>query len=241
MVPILDFANHSDEANAYFLVDDDGFVELQLQPGVQLEEGQEVTIDYAGAKKSAAEFAFSYGFLPHTLKSAGSLVLPLPCTDDDPLACAKHAAWPKGRVVKIFEDGEEIRWNSDWAYLVVTNEEDGLTFQVLQTNEGERRLQVLFADEELDLHANSKHLEERLRKEDIWEVFELRAVATVKGVVEETLQRLLKGRDAMEEEAAEGKAVELRPQPGGVGAKLRELEETLLLKAAETLGMQVRV
>jgi hypothetical protein len=244
MVPVLDFANHSDTANAYFAVsEEDGSAELRLRPGVKLRKKDEITIDYSGAEKSAAEFVFSYGFLPDTLRTAKSLVLPLPCADDDPLARAKHAVWPKGRSVKIFEDGEQVRWSSDWAYLSVTNEEDGLTFQVLQTNEGDRFLRVVWGDdnEEMDLHANPKQLEEKLRKGNMWEVFELRAVATVKGVVEETLTALLTGRDAMEEqEAAEGKPLELRPQPGMVGKRLRALEETLLLRAVETLQTQVR-
>jgi hypothetical protein len=243
MVPVLDFANHSDTANAYFAVSEqDGSVELRLRPGAKLGKKNEITIDYSGAEKSAAEFVFSYGFLPDSLASARSFVLPLPCADDDPLCRAKYAVWPKGRSAKIFEDGEQVRWNSDWAYLSVTNEEDGLTFQVLQTNEGERFLRVVWGDdnEELDLTANPKQLKEKLRKGNMWEVFELRAVATVKGAVEETLMALLKGRDAMEEqEAAEGKPLELRPQPGIVGKRLRALEETLLLRAVETLQTQV--
>ncbi|KAA8902599.1 hypothetical protein FN846DRAFT_84883 [Sphaerosporella brunnea] len=241
MVPVLDFANHSDMANAYFAVGKDEAVELRLRPGAQINERDEVTIDYSGEEKSAAEFVFSYGFLPDTMGSAGSLRLPVPCAEDDPLVRAKHTVWPRDRAVRVFEEGEEVHWSSDWVYLSVANEEDGLTFQVLQTNEGGRWLRVSFGDEdeELDLLANPQKLKELLRAGKMWEVFELRAVATVKGVVEDTLQRLLKGRDAMEEEAAEGEELELRPQPDIVGKKLRDLEETLLLRAVETLETQM--
>ena len=241
MVPILDFANHADaeKANAYFAIDGEDVV-LHLRPGKEWMEGEEVCIDYSDSAKSAAEFVFAYGFIPAGMGGAGGMLLPLQCSEDDPLACAKEMVWtstsPRG--VKISETpgvGDMVSWESGWVYLAITNEEDGLEFQVLQMNDGGRKLQVLLDGEELDLVARPGRIKELLEKKEMWEVFQLRAVTTIKVAVEEALARLLGGRHALEE----GEGVECRPQMWSVGTRLGELEETLLLKAAETLAEEV--
>ncbi|KAF8545520.1 hypothetical protein BDD12DRAFT_721716 [Trichophaea hybrida] len=252
LVPILDFANHAEDANAFFAVNDEGEATLDLRPGIPpLKDGDEVTIDYSGDDpKSAAELVFSYGFLPATLSSARSLTLPLYASDDDPLGRAKETVWTTQRCVKIFETGDDsVDWEAGFVYLSVVNEEDGLFFHVLQTMEGERKLQVLFKDEELDLRGNPRRLEELLRAGDMWGVFQLRAVATLKELVEKQLGRLLAVNDELEQEAAEramgvGKKEEeeeeedYRPQPLSVITALRELEETLMLKAVDMFEKQ---
>ncbi|KAF8251057.1 SET domain-containing protein [Wilcoxina mikolae CBS 423.85] len=247
LVPILDFANHAEDANAFFAVNDEGEATLGLRPGIPpLKDGDEVTIDYSGEDpKSAAELVFSYGFLPATLSSARSLTLPLSASDDDPLGRAKEAVWTTQRCVKIFETGNDsVDWEAGFVYLSVVNEEDGLFFHILQTMEGERKLQVLFKDEELDLGGNPRRLEELLRAGDMWEIFELRAVATLKELVE---AQLLAVKDELEQEAAERatgvegeeKDEDYRPQPLSVITALRELEETLMLKAVDMFEKQV--
>lgn len=241
MVPILDFANHADaeKANAYFEIDGEDVV-LHLRPGKEWMDGEEVCIDYSDSAKSAAEFVFAYGFIPAGMRSAGGMLLPLQCSEDDPLGCAKDMVWAPAfsRGVKISETsgaGDKVEWESEWVYLVVANEEDGLEFQVLQMNDGERQLQVLLDGEELDLATRPGRVKELLERKEMWKIFELRAVATVKAAVDDALSRLLGGRHALEEE----EGIECRPQMWSVGTRLRELEETLLLKAAETLAEEV--
>jgi hypothetical protein len=242
MVPILDFANHADaeKANAYFAIDGEKVV-LHLRPRKEWTDGEEVCIDYSDSAKSAAEFVFAYGFIPAGMRSAGGMLLPLQCSEDDPLGCAKDMVWApsSSRSVKISETsgaGDKVEWESEWVYLVVANEEDGLEFQVLQMNDGGRQLQVLLDGEELDLVTRPGMVKELLERKEMWKIFELRAVATVKAAVDDALSRLLGGRHVLEEE--EG-GIECRPQMWSVGTRLRELEETLLLKAAETLAEQV--
>jgi hypothetical protein len=250
LVPILDFANHAEDANAFFAVNDAGEVTLDLRPGIPLpKDGDEVTIDYSGGDPMpAAELIFSYGFLPVTLSSARSLTLPLPASGDDPLGRAKEAVWPAPRNVKIFETGDDsVDWEAGFIYLSVVNEEDGLFFHVLHTMEGEQKLQVLFRDEELNLRNNPRRLEELLQASEMWEVFELRAVAMLKERVEAQLGRLLtdkhdeavKRATEEKEPAGQKKHEHYRPQPLSVITELRELEETLLLNAVDMFEKQV--
>ncbi|KAI5853974.1 hypothetical protein BZA05DRAFT_275867 [Tricharina praecox] len=237
LVPILDFANHAEagRASAYFAVEGEDVV-LRLRPGMECTSGDEVCIDYSDSAKSAAEFVFAYGFIPEGMGGAGGMLLPLQCSEDDPLARAKEMVWapasPRGVKISETTGEDKVQWESEWAYLAVTNEEDGLEFQLLQMNDGGRKLQVLLDGEELDLVARPRRVQELLKGKEMCEIFELRVVATVKAAVEDALSRLLGGRHALEEE----EGVECRPQMWSVGTRLRELEETLLLKAAETLA-----
>ena len=59
LVPGLDMANHSSQANTFYEPNSKNGVALVLRPGVKLEAGAEVTISY-GSSKSDAEMLFSY-------------------------------------------------------------------------------------------------------------------------------------------------------------------------------------
>lgn len=115
MVPFLDFANHSSPATARYDVDGDGNAVLVLNEGIEAKEGLEITIDYSGGEKDAAEMLFSYGFIPDELSEAGSVRLPLSCQDDDPLATAKRRVFDGAAVVTFYED-DERPWESDWVW-----------------------------------------------------------------------------------------------------------------------------
>ena len=284
LVPVLDFANHAQPANACFGVTADGEAILSLRPGsaLDLRGGQEVTIDYSGAEepKGAAEMVFSYGFLPESLATAREMVLPLvspPSDDDDydPLARAKQAVFGNApRTVRIFEtypapstvggEGKEgdgglggsLEWESSYAFLSVVNEEDGLSFRVLQqtvSTGGERTLQAVFRDQPFPPHSMREVLlkaeaeaEAGTEGAGMWEVFLLRVVVLLRNTVERHLRRLLAVKGELELEGGEDGQVgagggECRPQPLAVIMRLRELEETMLLRAVDMLAKQVRV
>ena len=244
MIPVLDFANHAGgaAATARFAIDAGGVVELELVGA--WEEGQEATIDYAGGDKSAAEMAFSYGFIPAEQATAGSLTLDLNPSDDDPLGRAKTVVWRGARTVRVYE-GEDgsVLWDSPFAYLCVINEEDSLEFHILQDNTGARTLQVLFSGEEIDITNHPERLLDLMRDSELWAIFRLRAVVLLRQRVEAQLHRLVSARGAEEEECIEeGRETSegYRPQPFLVATRLRTLEETLLLRAIEALQAQVR-
>ena len=283
LVPVLDFANHAQPANACFGVTSDGEAILSLRPSsvLDLRGGQEVTIDYSGAEESkgAAEMAFSYGFLPESLATAREMVLPLASPaggddddDYDPLARAKQAVFGDApRIVRISETapaastaggegkggdgglGGSLEWESPYAFLSVVNEEDGLSFRVLQQTGGERTLQAVFRDKPFPPHSMREVLlkaeaeaEAETEGAGMWEVFLLRVVVLLQNTVERHLRRLLAVKGELELEGGEdgqggAGGGEYRPQPLAVIMRLRELEETMLLRAVDMLAKQVRV
>ncbi|KAI5820513.1 hypothetical protein BZA77DRAFT_336437 [Pyronema omphalodes] len=234
MVPVLDFANHSQDANAFFDVNEEGEVTLSLRPGVELKKGEEVTINYAGEEgKSAAEMAFSYGFLPK-MDTAGGISLPVKPQMGDPLMRVKLMVWQGARDIRIKEEGDEVSWEAPLVYLVNLNEEDGLQFEVLQTTEGERTIQVLFREKEIE---DLGKLEEVLKETEMWEIHQLRAVVMVKEEIEEQLSRIRDDPEMYHDDEGE-EDVEGRPQELSVITRLRELEEALLAKAVAKMEKQ---
>ncbi|KAF2424909.1 hypothetical protein EJ08DRAFT_652230 [Tothia fuscella] len=173
---------------------------------------------------------FSYGFLEEGVSSARELFLDLQIPNDDPLALAKKRVSTSAPGIKIYEDGDEVQWYSDFLYLVCVNEEDGLDFRLLQTNDGDREIQAQWKGS--DLHDPSK-LQEVLQKDTMWEVFQLRAIALVQQRVEEQLQLLVDTTDVVILETGNDRPV--RDGPRHLATQLRKLERTLLEKAFKNL------
>ena len=115
------------------------------------------------------------------------------------------------------------------------NEEDGLSFKVLQETTGERHLQVLWDSKEVkDITKLAELLEER----NLWPVYQLRATALVQDRVEAQLAQLIES----EEEIAwvtDQESFNIGSQELHVATKLRTLERALLEKTVEVLETQV--
>jgi hypothetical protein len=249
MLPVLDLVNHSTSTTARYEVSGDGMVELW--PTRELRDGEEVMIDYSGGCKGAGEMLFSYGFIDDDA-TAGVVMLDLPPAGDDPLGKVKETVWKGSRTVRVYEREEEaVSWESEFIWLAIMNEEDGLEFSVLQENDGGMRLKVEFKAKELDFDNSSGMLREMLREEELWDVYQLRAVATVKGRVEEQLHALLVAEAAQEDEEVEAaeaggaddgkEAGKDDPQASELALKLRGLEKTLMMRSVEALGREVPV
>lgn len=79
MIPIIDIANHSCNANAYYEYEKkNGRIVLYATRGISLDE--EITIDYSPTK-SAAEFLYCYGFIPEEFSTARSMRVFYPILD----------------------------------------------------------------------------------------------------------------------------------------------------------------
>ncbi|KAL8754864.1 MAG: hypothetical protein Q9184_004983 [Pyrenodesmia sp. 2 TL-2023] len=228
MVPYVDMANHAsgDDTTALYDTDTDGNAILALREGKTLKPGDEVSITY-GDDKGACEMLFSYGFIEGTMTSAGELFLDLDIPDDDPLKLAKKAVSKAAPGFKLFLKENSIRWEGDFIWLVCVNEEDGLDFRLLQTIDGEKELKIYWKEEEL---LDISKLRSFLQEERSWNVFQLRAIATLQGRVEQQLLALERSRDSIDALELEADYITSSCR---VIIRLRELEEKLMLQAYE--------
>jgi hypothetical protein len=237
MVPCIDMANHAVGARTRALYETDGECNaiLLLRDGVEVKKGEEVTITY-GDDKGACEMIFSYGFIDKDMgDDAKELFLGLEMMPDDPLGAAKERVCTAAPGVKIFCKEERVEWYSEFVWLVIVNEEDGLNFEVLQTNDGNRELQVSWKGDELK---NITILRSLLEKEERWEVFQLRAAAIIRERIEAQLNALnVFSQEAQTIEFGEGTGI--RERPFEMAARLHELENELLWKASQRLETEV--
>ncbi|KAL1885435.1 hypothetical protein Plec18167_000929 [Paecilomyces lecythidis] len=175
MVPCVDMANHAsgDATVALYETDPEGNAVLQLRWGKKLNPRDEVTITY-GDEKGASEMIFSYGFLESDVNDARQLFLELDIPEDDPLKPAKKAYCKDAPGVRLFsQSSEQTDWESGYVWWACVNEEDGLDFSILQTNEGQRELKATWKENEIP---SSSTLRDMISKDPLWDVFQLRAV-----------------------------------------------------------------
>ena len=234
MVPCVDMANHvsGDGTVALYETDENGDAVLIFRDGRTIAAGEEITITY-GDDKGACEMLFSYGFIEDTMKTAQELFLDLEIPDDDPLKIAKKSINKSAPGFRLFLRENKIQWEGSFVWLLCANEEDGLGFRVLQTNDGQRELKASWKDNEIP---NLSELDVLLKAESLWDVFELRAISTLQARVESQLfalenskdciRLLLSGEDGMKRRFLDA-------------LRLRELEETLMLAAYEEFENQV--
>ncbi|KAF2140569.1 uncharacterized protein K452DRAFT_252295 [Aplosporella prunicola CBS 121167] len=234
MVPCIDMANHSSgEATiALYEADSEGNGALLLRDGKKLKKGDEITITY-GDKKGACEMVFSYGFIEDSMDTAHELFLDLDIPNDDPLKRAKmhiNTSAPGFRLCDAERaEGKtaSTHWYSDFVWLVVVNEEDGLEFEVVQTTDGGRELQVQWDGQRL---VESDKLVDHLRNHAMWDLFQLRAVSMLQERVEKQLL-LLHGSEEDVQTAQKGEGTQIRPGVWSLIERLRGLERDLLERA----------
>ncbi|KAL8737404.1 MAG: hypothetical protein Q9181_001711 [Wetmoreana brouardii] len=232
MVPCIDMANHAggDDTVALYDTDVDDNAILVLRDCKSLKASDEVTITY-GDEKGACEMLFSYGFIEDTMTSARELFLDLDIPDDDPLAMAKKAVAKSAPGFRLFLKNGSINWEGDYVWLVCVNEEDGLDFRLLQTTDGEKELKVFWNDDEIE---NLTKLRRLAREDGLWDVFHLRAIATLQGRIEQQLQELERSQAiiSMAECGVNDNTYQRI-------MRLRELEEQLMLQAYGEFDEQV--
>lgn len=234
MVPCIDMANHAsgDDTVALYDTDADGNAVLILRKGKSLKVGDEVTITY-GDEKGACEMVFSYGFLEDSMTSARELFLSLDVPDDDPLRLAKKAVSKSAPGFKIFMKDDVTDWEGEFVWLICVNEEDGLDFRLLQTIDGERELKTFWKDDEI---SDISKLQDLLEQERQWEVFHLRAIATLQNRVEEQLLAFERGKENLSKITS---GIEKASPSIRMITKLRDLEQKLMLQAYQNFEAKV--
>lgn len=234
MVPCIDMANHASAGKtlATYDTDNDGNAILALYGGKSIRAGEEVTITY-GDEKGACEMLFSYGFIEDAMESTRELYLDLEIPEDDPLKLAKKSVSKSAPGFRIFTHGDSISWEGPFIWLLCVNEEDGLQFRLLQTNDNERELQVFWDDVEIK---DVSKLDLLLKTLPLWDVFSLRVVTVLQDRVEAQLMLFERSKSYLESSKSHEK---IDPHISHKVMRLRDLEETLLLHAYQVFEEQV--
>ncbi|RDI83379.1 hypothetical protein Vi05172_g6509 [Venturia inaequalis] len=243
MVPGVDMANHKAgrETKALYEADGEGNALLLLRGGGVVGKGGEVSITY-GDSKGACEMVFSYGFIDRAMFSngdAGELFLNLEMMGDDPLAMAKKRVSTAVPGVKLTSHGEsgKVEWFSEFVYLVIVNEEDGLEFKVLQTTDGSRELEVSWKGTPLP---DISLLPSLLEVEELYPVFQLRAAAIIQARVEEQLNNMESFGEELQS-VGFGEGTGIREGVREMAVTLHRLEKELCRKASEALAREVEM
>ncbi|KAI1435230.1 hypothetical protein GGR50DRAFT_687190 [Xylaria sp. CBS 124048] len=226
MVPCLDLVNHSRAPTAYFHETSEDEAVLLLHDGANVLKQDELTIDY-GHEKSAAEMLFSYGFIDSE-STAQSIVLPIKSMDDDPLAKAKLLVYGTRPTLKITDNDNGIpQWDAPFVQLMCLNDEDGLHFKVLRETDGSQHLRMLWQD--TDVTEEAGHMETLIKGHGLCQVFRLRAVAVVFGMIQQQLETLATSDE-------ESLFIETdRPEIVRAASQLRALERDLLGRICEVV------
>lgn len=186
LVPCLDMANHSRNANAYYEETLPGQVLLLRRPGHSFQIGDEITISY-GSDKSPAEMLFSYGFLEPS-PGAGSLRLQMSPLPDDPLGKAKVHIFRGSTSLELGLHRDKMHWSCPFVYLACLNEEDGLAFRLLQTSDGSQELRVFWQDQDVTDRVDS--FEVFIASHELCDIYRLRVNMLVSQRLQEQLERL---------------------------------------------------
>lgn len=237
MVPVLDMANHSadDRYNARYEVTEDGRVLLLVREGKQLSGGEEVTINYGHG--GASEMIFSYGFLEQHVQSAREMFLSLEAPEDDPLRVAKIHFAKEAPGARIFVNSQgHVDWESNFVWWACINEEDGLDFEVLQTNDGRRELQASWQGNRLEHDA----LKRTLIDDPLKDVFLLRATVTIQERVEKQGEELSSTQASFEQSVSQASEDQNARFVHQTIQLLRELELGLLMASFGALDAEVR-
>jgi hypothetical protein len=235
MVPCVDMANHAsgNKTVAVYDTTERKRAVLQLRQGKCLKQGDEITITY-GDEKGASEMIFSYGFIESGVTNAGQLFLDLDIPTDDPLRLAKRAVCKEAPGVRLYtKENGEIGWESKYVWWSCVNEEDGLSFQILQATDGGKELKVLWKKVELE----TERLEEVLASDSMRDIFQLRAVV----VLQKRIERQASELEETEEQFLEGIHLpEVRRTTWETIKMLRALEFEFLADAYQSMQAQVR-
>ena len=183
---------------------------------------------------------FSYGFLEDDLDDARQLFLDLDIPDDDPLKPAKRAVCDDPPGVRIYSVPETsgVEWESGFVWWACVNEEDGLEFRVLQSNDGERELKVFWKETEI---LSSGQLLKALKEDPMWDVFQLRAAMIIQERIDTQLSILQESQLALQtSEKGQGMNEKISQGTWDTVMKLRELEGDFLIRATQASEAKVR-
>lgn len=233
MVPILDMANHApdNQYNARFEIDQNRNVMLVVRDGKVIQAGQEISIIYGCG--GACEMLFSYGFLDSSARRAREIFLELNIPSNDPLRLAKSRIANTAPGVRLYEDqAGSTMWESDFVWWACVNEEDGLDFEILQSNDGQKELRVVWKGSEFAAH----DLGRLLQQDELRDVFVLRSLVLIQQRVEEQGSKISESEATFD---AAKHATGVRQDVWQLIRRLRDLELELLTAIYQKLETEV--
>ncbi|KAK5170381.1 uncharacterized protein LTR77_004968 [Saxophila tyrrhenica] len=237
MVPCVDLANHAtgESTLAVYEKDHEGNAVLLLRDGKSVKDSHEITITY-GDEKGACEMLFSYGFLDDSMTSAESLFLSLNIADTDSQQTSKMKFADTAPGFKLIDTRDsEIDWTGDFIWLLCLSEDDGLRFELARTVDGDIEMEAFFHDRRLT--GGAAELYSLLAKDELWELYRLRAITLLQQRVFDQLQVLFSTQDDMEA-TPHGDNSEVRDRPYELAMRLRALEFDLMNQAYESFEQQ---
>ena len=136
------------------------------------------------------------------MDSAETLFLGLTLPEDDPFRKPKMEVADCGPGFMITDKGEgKVVWEGDFIWLLCLTQEDDVRFELAQTVDGLTEMQAFFGGHNLTRGAAQLH--ELLSKNELWDVYRLRAVTILQKRVFDQLQLLLNSEEAIEAVAPE--------------------------------------
>lgn len=110
---------------------------------------------------------------------------------------------------------------------------DGLRFRVLQETDGSRHLKVFWQD--IDITDVSNTMKDLIRDHELHQIFELRAVTVIMGIIQQQLEQLISTQNG--DSVVELASTEVYQAI----SQLRSLETSILQKSIQVLDEQVRL
>ena len=235
LVPCMDMANHAsgDGCCALYETDESCNATLTLLPNQNIKKDDEITISY-GDEKGACEMLFSYGFIPEGMENAQSIFLDLDIPDDDPLKFAKKSAFDVAPGFRVYMYQGTTTWLGPFVWLQCINEEDGLQFRVVQTNEGEKELTVSWKGEVI---RGILALEDCIKNDRSFTLFQLRAITVLQQRIQDQLSKLHTSNQKFEKSVKDSSGPGLRVVE--YASRLRDLENKLLYRASQDFDAMV--
>ncbi|EPX70578.1 lysine methyltransferase Set8 [Schizosaccharomyces octosporus yFS286] len=184
LAPVVDLCNHSNEANSKWDFTSDS---LQVYAEKALSVGDEITFNY-GASKGAAEFLFSYGFIPNNVEGNRTDVLKLliPNDTNDPLDKFKRKCCNRPPMIEIASDSTGIWWHAPYLYFSVLNYDDFTCFHLQETENGGTELHWEFEGQTTTI----EELPDLIQKSPLKDLYLLRVFCLVQQLVEAALKRI---------------------------------------------------
>jgi hypothetical protein len=242
---------YGDEKGACEMLFSYGFIDQAMETAETLFLGLSISADDANAAAKAKIAGCAPGFkiidivteptlagevAPEPADTAGSVSAQTTQAEDmhrhSLLGAHKGAADP---TVTYQRPSTEMDWKGDFIWLLCVSEDDGLSFLIAQTIDGQEELRAAFRDQDFE---GADGLRQILAKDELWDVFRLRAIVILQQRVFEQMQILFETQEKVELEP-HGAETQIRAGPHELAMKLRRLEFELLEKAYEVFEAQV--
>lgn len=123
-------------------------------------------------------------------------------------------------------------WDGPFVHLMCLNDEDGLHFKVLRETDGSQHLRMFWQGD--DVTGEAANMESIVKGHELCQVFRLRAVAVVLGMIQQQLEALA----AYDEESASSENE--RTHISNAISQLRAVEKDLFERIFQVLEYEVR-